>query len=310
MGIFRDDNDDKQGGETGSLASKLDKVDPKTREELRRVYDAESERVGWAQAAETLGHALARYGASRSGVSGVEIPRTDWERKQDRILNKYKVDLSDLAGKEAEQKRQEEREADRALRISESEKDRQLRLSIEQQREKAKAAEEAKKQEKLIEQGTAIEELAALKEEEGQQVSKIRGLQQALKKYRNKKGQLSEDKLDDRDEVEGLLSDLEAQGIVDESVRKEVLDKAEEDSPFLPNFLEDAYDGSKVIEILHEVIAKKDKGLQQSRSRIPSTTRRARGFPASDEAEGGEDIKMVRGVPYRLGKDGNYHKVK
>lgn len=68
----------------------------------KREYDESSNINKWAEVAETVGHALTRMGAAQAGGSAwdssqIQLPKTNWEAKQERIDKKYGGETSSIA---------------------------------------------------------------------------------------------------------------------------------------------------------------------------------------------------------------------
>jgi len=96
----------------------LDRLDS-----LREEHRAAADRLGWAEVAETLAHALARYGAARQGLkegidlsTGLKFDKTDWESKLNRIQRMYETDLAQIEKEEGRFERGEERKEAKAER--------------------------------------------------------------------------------------------------------------------------------------------------------------------------------------------------
>lgn len=77
-------------------------------EELRSWYSKARDRMENGELAERLAHAFTQLGAGiwglKSGVdmSGLKFDKADWERKQDRLLNEFKVRLDELSQRRGE----------------------------------------------------------------------------------------------------------------------------------------------------------------------------------------------------------------
>lgn len=290
-----------------TLEGKLGQVeDPDARAELRRVYEQERQRTGWAQAAETLGQALARYGAARKGVTGLEMPRTDWERKYDRILSRYSTDLRDLAGREAEQRRLAERQEDIASREKRHKESIESAERIAEQKAEQAAAEKAERerQQQIRASGSAkATEIAG-------QASRLKELNKQLQKMRDN------DKSDPEEMTKVLLENAKLRG------DKEAIEKHEKQLSTFNDWIPLNEPGkSDLRDSITEVIRSNSRALEMLDRELGSAkATKEFGLPAARTGERGggeeerqvskEDIKMVKGVPYRLGPDGNYHRVK
>jgi len=68
----------------------------------KKEYDDNSNVLKWAEVAETVGHALTKIGAAREGgskwdSSQIQLPKTNWDAKQERLDRKYTGEVSGLA---------------------------------------------------------------------------------------------------------------------------------------------------------------------------------------------------------------------
>lgn len=267
-----------------TLESKLNRVeDPEARAELRRVYEQESERTGWAQAAETLGQALAKYGAARKGVTGLEMPSTDWERKYDRILNRYSTDLRDLAGREAERRRLSEREADIAAAQKRHEEKLAAEREIAQTRADKEAAEKAAEAERQRLRGEALGIQSELQTSAKREGSRIQEVQKYLSKFRNKDNEVRSSQLDDKDEVDAALAKLAEKGIT--PTREEAAELAEAKAPKYKPW--DDYDPNKALEVLEKIVSRAERGVTEKEIEAARLEPAARGLPAARTGERG-----------------------
>src|SRR5690606_13405525 len=69
-----------------------------TLKSIQKTYEDKTNRLEWAEVAETLGNAFVQLGAGLQGyktgidLSGVKFNKTNWEPKFDRVLAKLKQD--------------------------------------------------------------------------------------------------------------------------------------------------------------------------------------------------------------------------